>query len=115
MEGVRDMVFAEKTVSFRNMPLAPEWGLDLLVTREYHPMFNQDHKVIGIMTFGFSRTPHAPDKIEALRAIVSALECQEFPSELCAESRLLEPYPEGSSGLQRLAQRLRRFLPPLLH
>ena len=88
VEEVRDAIYAEKSVRFHDEPLAPEWGLHLLMTRDYHPLFDQDHKVLGMVVLGFSRAPATPSEIDNLRAIVCALESPELPNELSGGSRL---------------------------
>ena len=67
VEEVRDAIYAEKSVRFHDEPLAPEWGLHLLMTRDYHPLFDQDHKVLGMVVLGFSRAPATPSEIDNLR------------------------------------------------
>jgi hypothetical protein len=115
VEEVRDAIYAEKSVRFHDEQLAPEWGLNLLMTRDYHPLFDQDHKVLGMVVLGFSRAPATPSEIDNLRAIVCALESPELPNELSGGSRLPAPCFGESSGSLKLAQRLRRFLPRPVH
>jgi hypothetical protein len=115
VEEVRDEVFAGKLVSFHDMPLAPEWGRDLLMTRDYRPLFDLDHRVAGIVVLGFSRPATAKSELDDLRAILCALECPELPNELSGGSRPPAPCLGESSGSLRLAQRLRRFLPRPVH
>jgi hypothetical protein len=115
VEEVRDAIYAEKSVRFHDEPLAPEWGLNLLMTRDYHPLFDQDHKVLGMVVLGFSRPATAKSELDDLRAMLCALECPELPNELSGGSRPPAPCLGESSGSLRLAQRLRRFLPQPVH
>jgi hypothetical protein len=110
-EEVRDAIFAGKSIGFRDQPIAHEWDRNLLITRDYRPIFDQDGKIIGIIAVGFSRTPAGPIEIDELRAIVAALEFQAPQSPVCAESLGLGSCPVELSGLQRAALRLRKFLP----
>jgi hypothetical protein len=115
-EEVRDAIYAGKLVSFHDKPIAPEWGVNLLMTRDYRPLFDQDRKVIGIIAMGFSRMPSsASTELDDLRTIICALESPELPNELSGGSRLPAPCLGESSGSLRLAQRLRRFLPQPVH
>ena len=114
-EELRDLIFAGKSLSFANRPSRSEWtGTPLLVTRDYRPLYDDAGRIYGIVSLGFSHQV-AMEEIAALRDLVAELESPTLPNELCGGSHLGAMFPQALSGSQRLARRLRRFLPPLLH
>lgn len=115
MEQVRDAVFGERLISYSDLPLNPKFGKDRLVSRNYRPLRDDAGTVIGIISLGFSRARQEPCELDQLRAIIFALESPESPIGERGEVRPPESCLGASEGSLRLAARLRRFLPPILH
>jgi hypothetical protein len=113
-EEVRDSIFSGKTISFSNRPLFLD-DRTILITRDYRPLYGPNGEIVGIISMGWSRRAPSAQEYSDLSAIVSALESPELPNQLFALAPLAGSSHEGPSGSLKLARRLRRFLPQLVH
>lgn len=111
---VNEEIYAGRSLKFVDRPII--WrDSQILVTRDYRPLFDPDGKIVGVIAAGFSRAPGARSEMDDLRAIICALESPELPNALFGGLQLPGAFLWELSGSQRAAQRLRRFLPPPLH
>lgn len=109
-DEVNEEIWAGRALSFVDRPLV--WrDSPILVTRDYSPLYGPGREIIGVISVGITRAAPLNGEIAELASIVSALECLELPSELCAEAQFQGSSRRGLSGSVELAQRLKRFLP----
>jgi hypothetical protein len=113
-EEVRDSIFSGKTISFSNRPPFLD-DREILITRDYRPLCGPNDEIVGIISMGWSRRAPSAQEYSDLSAIVSALGSPELPNQLSALAPLAGSSHEGPSGSLKLARRLRRFLPQLVH
>ena len=113
-EEVRDVIFSGKTISYSNRSLFLN-GREMLLTRDYRPLYGRDREIVGIISTGWSRKAPSAEDYSELFAITSALKSQELPNQLYASGPPAGSSHEELSGSLTLARRLRRFLPPEVH
>jgi hypothetical protein len=114
MEEVRDSIFSGKTISYSKRTLFHN-GREILLTRDYRPLYGQDGEIVGVVSTGWSRRAPSTQDCSDLSAIVFALECPELPNQLSASRPPAGSSRKELSGSPALARRLRRFLPPQVH
>lgn len=113
-EEVRDAIFSGKTISYSNRPLFHN-GQNMLLTRDYRPLYGRDGEIVGVISTGWSRPAPSAKDYSDLSVIVSALESPELPNQLSASGPLAGSCHGELSGSLALARRLRRFLPQQVH
>src|SRR5277367_6316639 len=113
-EEVRDSIFSGKTISYSNRSFFHN-GREILVTRDYRPLYGLNGEIMGVISMGWSRPAPCAKDYSDLSAIVSALECPELPNQLSSSGPLGGSSHGELSGSLALARRLRRFLPRQVH
>lgn len=108
-EEIRDIVFSGKRLRFVDQPSSAQWGEDLLVTRDYNPMYSASGRVKGLISIGYTRAREDASDFEALESISSFLEHQLSQHALCGESPPPGKFRGAPEGWSRIIERLQQF------